>query len=122
MTENEKAATFLGWKAGSICSGHRAFCTCGFGHNQPLLIRSPDMTDPRNYMKALQAAAGRIPFVWICIDGNGAGSCHIEACAPEIVHQSAPTIMCEGDDLALEVIKALAALYDAEHPNEKEKE
>ena len=70
MTDNEKAATFIGWREGQPCS-HREqidgsqwgngiqqcfLCHCRLPidrcfHTDP----APPMADPRNYMKALES-------------------------------------------------------------------
>jgi hypothetical protein len=127
MTDNEKAATFIGWQVrdhkyvGSEGGGGTLFRvpTCdACGEYRTYHDKAPDMTDPRNYMKALATAASDVPFVWICVDPNGGGSCHIEAMAQDIKFLKAPDIMAEGDNLGEQVVKALAALYDAEHPSE----
>ena len=59
MTENERAATFIGWKPGMV---HRlvsmgittvsVLCDADDPRAQPL--EAPDMSDPCNYMRALE--------------------------------------------------------------------
>ena len=70
LTENERAATFIGWRPdlqADVCE------LCGavssdvperfrFEHNFRLntAVAAPDLTDPRNYMKALESLDGFI--------------------------------------------------------------
>lgn len=99
MTDNEKAATFIGWKPNTLCylSDNDGFCVIhntmlqfGVGH----ILAAPNITDPRNYMKALENIAQTHPhfddfeaaFVRTIINRDGS-----------------------------EMVTALAALYDAEH-------
>lgn len=94
MTENEKAATFIGWLP-HITAGHREPpCDC---------TAAPDMSDPRNYMKALIATA-KDYYVEIVPNDEVDGRVWVK-----IYRGGEPKI--EGD----QPIKALAALYDAEH-------
>jgi hypothetical protein len=84
MTDNEKAATFIGWRP------------CVWIANS-----APDMSDPRNYMKALEAIEASDGGMWdrtsvrrwyFIRSSNGKGG------------------------MGKTAVQALAALYDAEHP------
>jgi len=126
MTDNEKAATFIGWEPDAV---DRICEVCGarksqveqkwqdghiFGNGGTL--SAPDMSDPRNYMKALEAinAAGHW-FPEIMTNGIGwlfrFGRMHAEI-VPII--NIAKSHKEHGQAATL----ALAALYDAEHPDE----
>lgn len=101
MTENEKAATFIGWEPGMMCPQVRRKawkCTaCGFYDKdltgEPHSLLAPDMSDPRNYMEALEGRDWERTRYrrWII---------------------STPEYTYSGDT----PVEALAALYDAEHP------
>lgn len=108
MTDNEKAATFIGWREGQPCS-HREridgsqwgngiqqcfLCHCRLPidrcfHTDP----APPMADPRNYMKALENVAQA-----------GKDSDSMEAALTRTI------INRDGG----EIVAWLAALYDAE--------
>jgi hypothetical protein len=95
MTDNEKAATFIGWKPSR---------TPGVA-NSP----APDMSDPRNYMKALEAvsAAGyniTLEDRWqLTIDKEmPEGQEHFVVYKLSLQQHNV-------------FVMALAALYDAEH-------
>ena len=111
LTENEKAATFIGWKDRERCLAPKkpvddrefgdVWCpSCnevyGCGDHD---VKCPDMSDLRNYMKALE--------------GNGIKWAH-QLDGPWYVSKSNGSC---GDGAT--VGKALAALYDAEHAKEK---
>lgn len=110
MTDNEKAATFIGWSPTDWCKAIHwhyeqgfAVCeTCDF-NSQKKQIRhpmpehrspAPDMADPRNYMKALENLAQA---------GKDSGS--MEAALTRTI------VNRDGG----EIVAWLAALYDAEH-------
>lgn len=118
MTDNEKAATFIGWKPEQPCTSrtHRIgfrisceFCafnrhaseselrTDGAGHAH--FLPPPDMRDPRNYMAALEDAQPK--------DERREG---MLASLSRTIWNHDPR----------EIVDYLAALYDAEHPEEKE--
>ncbi len=116
MTDNEKAATFIGWKPGERCNTegiawldcpHKQFKYHYDGGDtlgvcveiEPHDIPAPDMTDPGNYMKALEKID---PLKWkwnlardYCIIDDWEGNLEFEGRTP---------------------VEALAALYDVEHP------
>jgi hypothetical protein len=60
MTDNEKAATYLGW----IPFSEEEVCRCAEKRNYHLMVKVPnkvpDMTRPENYMRALE----RLPGKW----------------------------------------------------------
>ncbi len=109
MTDNEKAATFIGWKPGQICHGcvarmiDHGFAGLdieglpkGTGHE----IDAPDMALPQHYMRALDELPDAIGWevrreVW------GPRSCTIGG----MLRQPS-------------VVEALALLYDTEHFDE----
>ena len=103
MTDNEKAATFIGWKT-KECTGSLTRTLNGLGslicahcggqpmwpHNRP----APDMVDPRKWAKALGYALTLDDWVEL--------------------HPNIYEALVHRDWLA--IVKMLAALYDAEHP------
>ena len=99
MTDNEKAATYIGWKEGEKCQRrHNEFmdrCSCGAGVelDERHDAAAPDMADPRNYMKALESCDN-----WRLMKR---ALCWVER---NQVVKYGPN-----------AITALAALYDAEH-------
>lgn len=119
MTDNEKAATFIGWKSETSCwvgEGGRStaaffdarpdgVCDCGwtFEHPEAGQISStvpshleppPDMSDPRNYMKAQVA--------WSILT-------HRESWTATPLNSISPR------GYGKTPVAALAALYDAVH-------
>lgn len=127
MTDNEKAATFIGWKPDQTCvypTEHRrddfywdylgevqlAFCRhcrLPFEHRT-----APDMRKPENYMKALVEVAAQGHLVVLT---NKAWERHwaITISWHESASETA-TIERDGGSPSDVVIKALAAVYDAE--------
>jgi threonine synthase len=110
MTDNEKAATFIGWE------GLRT-----------KILPAPDMANPSNYMKALEAVRRR-GYTW----EFGGEAEHLIRTSDSRIYTTAiwgmgrPDLVKEvyGDsringDAASAVVAALAALYDAEN-QEKE--
>lgn len=105
MTDNEKAAHFIGWKPFE----DMVVCRCteerDYHPVEKVAIPAPDMSDPRNYMKALEAD----------LEGWRA---NIDT--PEglrgiwLGRQGGVWAYGAGLDFAAAVVKALAALYDAE--------
>jgi hypothetical protein len=109
LTDNQKSATFIGWVPGV----HGTL--------------SPDMADPRNYMKALEALETRgydyqINFHRPSEHLDVAISHYIQIGHGYWHDGGIKDILGDGDGatLAAAVVKALAALYDAEHPAPKE--
>lgn len=119
LSDNEKAATFIGWR---VCSGvweewrgmDRYFkCTgcsaessgdgVGRQHGKPD-FRASDMSDPRNYMKALEAVVPNFSIR------------RTSANARWIVQWGDDKSQHYGQTMALAVMQALAALYDTENP------
>ena len=104
MTDNEKAATFIGWAPAQVCDRsdddgwcqvHNAVCDQG-----EHAIVAPDMTDPRNYMRALKTR-----FREAVKESN--------ADKYEEIHAALVRILaCEDDKAAVEY---LADVYDTEH-------
>lgn len=99
LSDNEKAATFIGWYAG---------------------LPIPDMSKPENYMRALEAVAngfssytidvafGCCAEGWFVALGDDYGNGPWIDGAKRNIEREAPTI---GEATVL----ALVALYDAEH-------
>jgi hypothetical protein len=128
MTNNEKAATFIGWEPnsenqaeiGTLCQGHAGQVVetgtalgamrvrCKHGQIWAHIVESdaPDMARPDNYMKALQAIAGRMQELELhCRDNGREWGLSLNDCDPISYHATV------GDA----VLAALAALYDVEH-------
>jgi len=84
MTDNEKAATFIGWAP-----------------NEHDDIPAPDMTDPRNYMKALAKVAER-RLVRLTVNSETSGVIWTKISIGVEIDEKSP-------------VAALAALYDVEH-------
>lgn len=125
MNDNEKAATFIGWKPEQVCdvdnyetTGDRAYCprchnfietvsaTVGdFARSIRILchhsVPAPDMNDPRNYMKALEACHG---YRMIKEDAM------TEVRAFKFIDSEYK------QGWGKTPVETLAALYDAEHP------
>lgn len=110
MTENEKAATFIGWAENKLCNDCRDPQRLHFfgpdvipllrGEHRQHYMDCPEMADPRNYMKALRTYYDQAPNE----DEKERRYFEIEAawgCALQ-----------KGDGM---LIPYLAALYDAEH-------
>jgi hypothetical protein len=61
MTDNEKAATFVGWSLAATCGdGKNADCNHDFWHTREMQNPAPDMSDPKQFWKALEARAAQI--------------------------------------------------------------
>lgn len=138
MTDNEKAATFIGWKPD--CRG----CEKSWEHldyfngrksNEIRHHDAPDMSRPDNYMKALEAVRDK-GYVWALggqpewlvqasrdrhPDGRGDERIHTVAFWGYRHENLAKEAYGNSDDgnAAKAIGKALAALYDAEHPKDK---
>jgi len=99
MTENEKAATFIGWKPDDC---HCALKPGAHGHF------CPDMSRPENYMRAL--TCGRMVSWGLKYDASRDGLiCELRSARDA-------EIQVAGSSSHV-VVLALAALYDQEHPN-----
>ena len=106
MTNNEKAATFIGWQVGEHCRGcddpsvrviQRTNIAQVNLNVHPLHpIPAPDMSDPRHWTKAV---------------GQRLREKNSQGTLPTAVWQA----LFDGD--ASLIVKALAALYDTEHPD-----
>jgi hypothetical protein len=128
MTENEKAATFIGWQPGQRCEGvplPASVCwrcsSCGYeygpfysgAHSTP----APDMSDPRNYMKALEMVRVEGEYYpEIYTNGIGWLARFGKVIGPDF-EDGSPFAICRiaksHADLGSAVTRALAALYDA---------
>lgn len=107
LSDNEKAATFIGWNPDRCeltqmlphhpkdwCPSHKRYETV-----------APDMSKPENYMRALGSLENLSPSVGYRNVNNGSGwYCEIDGSDDCCFYSSA------GDA----VVKALAALYDAQ--------
>lgn len=123
MTDQEKAATFIGWHEGLKCSG----CMDPDGHGftgqiidgEPEMfshdLPCPDMADARNYMKALEIAGRK--FEWFQIQYQG-GDSYWVTIGGYLDYDGSPydyKSMADGKSTAEAVIATLAVLYNAEH-------
>lgn len=125
MTENEKAATFIGWKSEDRCNDFLVqyasdpIWKCRSGHEFPKprgrwkggnthehSISAPDMSRPENYMQALDAIEG-----YTLVRDEAGYSCALYDGKRRLKYE--PPI-CNRPTLAQAVTEALAALYDAE--------
>ena len=111
MTDNEKAATYIGWRPNQPCK-------CGLrnpmtGDQYDHYKDAPDMTKPENYMAAVRRKAVEDDLEFeFCRDGDtttgkDAWYCHVSNLGSVIVEGK------DENDLSLAILKALAALYDA---------
>lgn len=121
LSDNEKAATFIGWKP---TLGPSTVCFCGHtAHHHGALKPSacnkcccnkydkankpaPDLSDPRNYMKALEGLGRRT--IWWELYWDDATSQVALLITAHFIYQR----------IENSVVRALAALYDAEHAND----
>lgn len=119
MTENQKAATFIGW--GHCAAGSwdwdKARLTftcllCGRVDPDGKHAPEPDMSKPENYMRAVESVVQANRF-WSVILDVSTHECIFEEDAMPI-KRPVKDIRCEGHDMGDAVVKALAALYDAE--------
>jgi len=105
MTNNEKAATFIGWrhKECSICETAWSPETVQISVHMPMCsVRAPDMSKPENYMRALQALPADL--MWnLGIDPYGYPYCNI---------MSRMYGVQDTRGRGHSVMDALAALYD----------
>lgn len=141
MTDNEKAATFIGWKPDAKC--HIGLATCSHidqpwfdpetedskrwlkvgGEHPPFAehsISAPDMADPRNYMKAFAAISARGLYVYIhiykAVGGPHYTGVWIKPEWKEADGEDGPDAIgrAMNADAGVAAIEALAAFYDAE--------
>jgi hypothetical protein len=81
------------------------------------LIPAPDMSDPRNYMKALEIQTGRMYLISIYEGGCDEGDPWVVEFKPwQGALDRYPAKGISTKSLGEAAMKALAALYDAEHP------
>jgi len=120
LTDNEKAASYIGWKRERCCivyskaarrvfasAASTSFCECGAPYSEVHDIPAPAMRQPENYMRALLAASQhrRIEIVLL---GMG--------CTVTIFRDPRNQyIAAQGET----PVAALAALYDTEHAEGK---
>ena len=92
MTENEKAATFIGWREGDACSGDYGDdpnCPRRSTYHRAHLVPAPDMSYPKHTWSLLRALLKKgVPFTFTPFDA---------------------------DDMTSIVTRKAVALYDAEH-------
>jgi hypothetical protein len=130
VTDNQKAATFIGW-TGDLCknsdwrwetadreTGRCADCAFTFSIDQDYppkflpghIAPAPDMSDPRNYMKALEALDEQ--FAWDVFRRAGKIAVMIwraDRSTEDVINNR---FVWECTTPAA----ALVVLYDAEHP------
>jgi hypothetical protein len=137
MTDNEKAATFIGWKPNEKCN--LTLVTC-MHFDQPWFDReseeskrwvkeggqyppfaehpipAPDMTDPRNYMKAWHGYSAKFPYRRIVVETNTGikPTWRFKVWIEDTIGQGMLTNCYPVDDIGVGIVKAIAALYDAE--------
>lgn len=108
MTDNEKAATFIGWAPKTPCPPDIT--------DVPLddYLAAPDMTDPRNYMKALKAIGNEdYGFSFWCCEWD-IWTLTISATTP-FPNLDSDVVNVRGVSPADAAIKALACMYDSLH-------
>ena len=144
LTDNEKAATFIGWTGKRECNGWvwmppipgakggaMAYCmlpehsdiksteySLSVGRIEKVIhdVPAPDMTQPENYMRALEALPdNRWPDM--CLHENRHWRCSIWNQWNNDIGSHAIYWGGHGKTCGEAVVKALAALYDAEHPD-----
>ena len=122
LTNNEKAATFIGWKSPRLCRGTKRDRICGTHqrgdehHIAGTNLFAPDMRKPGNYMRALEALPdNRWPDM--CLHENRHWRCSIWNQWNNDIGSHAIYWGGDGETCGEAVVKALAALYDAEHPD-----
>jgi len=116
MTENEKAATFIGWYPGQICE----ICALTDGcYDCDLEIgthirKVPDMSRPENYMRALEGGDFGYEMIYDPQLGDAAWW------SVDIYRDHRGNRVALGESRigrGDSVIQALAKLYDKEHSN-----
>jgi len=112
MTDNEKAATFVGWRPNAPCTDHpsitRVVATehCTLSAMMVHDVLAPDMSKPENYMRALES-----------LNNYEMSRDERLGCAvaiPDFGHAEGRTFTT----MAEAAVAALAALYAAEHKEE----
>jgi hypothetical protein len=101
VTDNEKAATFIGWKP-ELEPAQPSYPNLKLYHPYRGYMPAPDMSDPRNYMKALEESN-----VHYQIRGG-----------PDKQWDRQVWLQRNDNSVEIErftVVEALAALYDAEN-------
>jgi len=110
MTDNEKAATFIGWKPGMV---HRAVSMgittvsvpCDADDPRAHPLEAPDMSRPENYMKA-----AREVYRMLFVEDDARLTAFQRSGLMDIIE----TVLYE--DAPTSLIAWLAGFYDAEHP------
>ena len=122
MNDNEKAASFIGWRECPnpehnwiySCDSHLFHCY-GCGREDSIFARihlpAPDMNKPENYMRALEASGRQFAVERKYPATRDKGLAY--AC--EITTNGHDAFACWYQTAAQAVVKALASLYDAEH-------
>jgi hypothetical protein len=112
MTDDEKAATFIGWDLNQLCVAPMKpidgcadwWCAvCNYAGGSRHDTKCPDMSKPENYMRALEARD------WYSLDKGDNFRCAV-ASGDDLISRYSKNSM------AAAIVEALAALYDAEHP------
>lgn len=125
MTDNEKASTYIGWERGQGCLEMQATASGGpvgyycVNHRTtvPHDVPAPDMSLPANYMAALEKIEA-LEVIFQIYDGLNV-SIHKDKYR-EKLGEKGTAYGFDEESWGLAVVMALAALYDAEHPEEKE--
>lgn len=104
LSDNEKAATFIRW--------NKQLVRVGTAHQGWSV--APDMSKAENYIKALESLAET--HLWeFCVDtsieSQGSFEVRIGRVGPDGFK-----VESDGESVSQAVTRALAALYDAEHP------
>lgn len=115
LTDNDKSAHFVGWAAHHYDYVHHFWRD----ENDQ---RAPDLSDPRNWVKALENlnSAGWLWFIANHVDG----SIQMKIWRPGTISWRPGEIPLSRLPAAIKPIggivrEALAGIYDAEHPDEK---
>lgn len=112
MTDNEKAATFIGWKP---------FAQSSWGEWADERGNvAPDMGDPRNYMKAWHSFYPNRPYQRIIVETNTGiwPTWRFKVWIESTMGDGRLTNCYPVDEIGRGIVKALAALYNTEHSNE----
>lgn len=123
MTDNEKAATFIGWREGAVYTECTHVTVDNVEYGCPTCIHShpaPNMTRPENYMRAWEAVHSGDLYADVCFGTCAEGyfvrvGDDYTAKGIDDEHYDQPIEVSERT-LGEAMVSALAALYDAEHP------
>ena len=100
MTDNEKAATFIGWTDGEFTCIYHEPCPSDCRERKRKPLGAPDMSKPENYMRALNALP--VELTWMIYrDAEGDHETRIDRFKPTVIIGRTP-------------LEALAALYDTQ--------